>query len=101
MNFSHATTLEFEPPDREAFPALDLAYWAGKQGQGAPAALSAANEIAVEAFLDEKIEFHGITEVVDEVLQEGINPVDTEDDVYEMDRIARERATRLVEKRSV
>lgn len=99
MDFATSTSLEFEPPDREAFPALELAYKAGRHGSGAPAMLSAANEIAVEAFLSEKIPFHGITEVVDSVLQEGIEPVDTEQDVYEADQVARDRAARYVEKR--
>jgi len=99
MSFDEAFSLDFEPPDREAFPALDLAYEAGRLGGGAPATLSAANEIAVQAFLDDKISFSSISEVVDDVLQEGTLPVDNEEEVYEADRLARERAQRYVEKR--
>ena len=56
-------SLTFEPPDLEAFPCLALAYEAGRRGGGAPAALSAANEIAVEAFLDRRIPWLAIAEV--------------------------------------
>ena len=98
MSFEDKMTLEFEPPDYVAFPALNLAFEAGRIGGGAPAALSAANEVAVQAFLDEKIAFSDICGIVEDVLQEGIRTVDTEDDVYEADRIARERAERFVEK---
>src|SRR5262245_21807630 len=48
-------TLTFEPPDLEAFPCLGLAYEAGRAGGGAPAVLSAANEIANEAFWERRI----------------------------------------------
>ena len=51
MDFSVPTTLEFEPPDRATFRCLDLAYAAGRSGGTAPAWLSAANEVAVDAFL--------------------------------------------------
>jgi 1-deoxy-D-xylulose-5-phosphate reductoisomerase len=98
--FDEALKLEFEPPDVSVFPGLDLCYEAGRIGQGAPAMLSAANEIAVEAFLSEKIGFYGITDVISDVLQEGIEKVDVEEDVYEADRIARERGRVFVEKRS-
>lgn len=100
ISFTENMQLDFQVPDYEVFPALNLAYEAGRAGQGAPAILSAANEIAVQAFLDEKIEFNVITEIVNDVLQEGIVKVDTEMEVYEADRLARERAERYVEKRS-
>ncbi len=100
LTFEESFSLDFQAPDRQAFPALDLAYEAGRAGGGAPATLSAANEIAVQAFLDEKIEFNDICSIVSDVLQEGIPSVDTEDEVYEADRIARERAERFVEKAS-
>jgi len=101
MSFEDTMSLDFEKPDRQAFPALDLAYEAGRNGGGAPATLSAANEVAVQAFLDEKIGFWDISEIVADVLQEGTAAVDNEEEVYEADRIARERATRYVEKRIV
>jgi 1-deoxy-D-xylulose-5-phosphate reductoisomerase len=49
MDWSAASTLSFEPPDRATFRCLDLAYAAGRSGRTAPAWLSAANEVAVEA----------------------------------------------------
>ncbi len=101
LSFEDQMSLDFEAPDSDAFPALKLAYAAGREGQGAPAILSAANEVAVQAFLDDEISFTAISEIVDDVLQEGIVAVDNEEDVYEADRIARERADRFVEKRSV
>ncbi len=59
-----SSPLEFEPPDRNAFPCLDLGYWAGRTGRSAPAVLNAADEIAVAAFLDAKISFPAIADVV-------------------------------------
>jgi 1-deoxy-D-xylulose-5-phosphate reductoisomerase len=56
--------LEFEEPDRDAFPCLGLAYDAVRAGGAAPAVLNAANEIAVEGFLQGQIDFPGIPRVV-------------------------------------
>jgi len=61
--------LDFEMPDRATFKCLDLAYVAGRAGGSAPAWLSAANEIAVEAFLGGRISWHQIAEVNDATLQ--------------------------------
>jgi len=61
-------SLSFEAPDTEAFPALTLAYAAGRAGGGAPAALSAANEVAVAAFLDRRIGFNAIAELIEDAL---------------------------------
>ena len=52
MDWSKPTTLTFEPPDRDAFRCLELAFEAGRQGGTAPAWLSAVNEVAVDAFLE-------------------------------------------------
>jgi len=93
-------TLEFGPPDLEAFPCLRLAYDAGRAGGGAPATLSGANEIAVEAFLDGRIPWLGIAAVVDEVMQLGTGNVRDVADVLEADRLARARARDAIERRS-
>jgi 1-deoxy-D-xylulose-5-phosphate reductoisomerase len=93
-------TLEFGPPDLEAFPCLRLAYEAGRAGGGAPATLSGANEIAVEAFLDGRIPWLGIAAVVDEVMQLGTGNVRDVADVLEADRLARARARDAIERRS-
>ncbi|CAM8625882.1 Dxr 1-deoxy-D-xylulose 5-phosphate reductoisomerase [Acidimicrobiia bacterium] len=56
--------LDFEPPDLEAFPCLALAYAAGRAGGTAPAWISAANEVAVEAFLEGQIAWRDIAAVI-------------------------------------
>ena len=56
--------LDFEPPDLEAFPCLGLAYAAGRAGGTAPAWISAANEVAVEAFLEGQIAWRDIAAVI-------------------------------------
>lgn len=60
--------LTFEPPDTGRFPLLDLAYRAGRRGGTLPAAMNAANEVAVEFFLAGKIRFTHIYRVVEEVM---------------------------------
>jgi 1-deoxy-D-xylulose-5-phosphate reductoisomerase len=100
VDWSTLGTLTFEAPDLEAFPCLSLAYAAGRTGGGAPATLSGANEIAVEAFLAGRIAWLGIAEIVDEVLQHGTGNVDDVDSVLEADRVARARAAAAIEKRA-
>jgi 1-deoxy-D-xylulose-5-phosphate reductoisomerase len=56
--------LTFEEPDRATFPAIDLAFAAGAQGGSSPAVLNAADEVAVEAFLQRRLGFLGIADVV-------------------------------------
>jgi 1-deoxy-D-xylulose-5-phosphate reductoisomerase len=63
-NFPKLSTLTFEEPDADRFPALELARRAGDVGGTLPAVLNAANEVAVEAFLNRKINFPQITETV-------------------------------------
>jgi 1-deoxy-D-xylulose-5-phosphate reductoisomerase len=63
-NFPKIGTLTFEEPDVERFPAIELARRAGETGGTFPAVLNAANEIAVEAFVNRKINFPQITELV-------------------------------------
>ena len=93
-------SLTFEPPDREAFPCLELAYGAGRAGGSAPATLSAANEVAVEAFLTGALPWAAIPEVVSEVLQAGTGNVDGLEDVLEADRVARARARTALQRRN-
>jgi 1-deoxy-D-xylulose-5-phosphate reductoisomerase len=92
--------LTFEPPDRATFRCLALAYEAGRTGGTAPAVLSAANEIAVEAFLAERLPWSAIADVVDEVLNAGTGSADEVADVLAADRSARERARTAVHRRS-
>jgi len=64
LDFREPLTLEFSPPDLTNFPALPLAYEAARIGGAAPAWMSAANEVAVAAFLADRISWRQIVEVV-------------------------------------
>jgi 1-deoxy-D-xylulose-5-phosphate reductoisomerase len=94
-------TLGFEMPDRETFPALDLAYRAAERGGTSPTVLNAADEVAVEAFLEGHLPFLSIADVVEEVL-EAIppRPVGSLDVITSVDRQAREKAHSLLKTRS-
>jgi 1-deoxy-D-xylulose-5-phosphate reductoisomerase len=92
IDWSRLAQLTFEAPDVEAFPCLALAYEAGRAGGGAPATLSGANEVAVEAFLAERIPWLAISDVNASVLDQGVGNVSEVADVLEADRVARERA---------
>ena len=61
--------LEFQEPDPSRFPCLGLAFQAARTGESAPAVLNAANEVAVAAFLDGRLGFPRIAELVDRTLQ--------------------------------
>ncbi len=92
--------LTFDEPDRDRFPALGLAYRALSAGGTMPAVLNAADEVAVEAFLEGRLPFKGIVEVVREVMdRHGVSPLMTPEDVLRADRWAREEARREVERR--
>jgi 1-deoxy-D-xylulose-5-phosphate reductoisomerase len=69
MDFSSPMRLEFEPPDRRTFRCLDLAYAAGRMGVTAPAWFSAANEVAVDAFLEGRLNWAGIAAVNEAALE--------------------------------
>ena len=93
LNFAAVGTLTFHTPDEEAFPSLKIARQAWGAGGCAPAALIAADEIAVDAFLSDKISFTDIPALVGETLAVcSIYPVKTEEDIYEADRAARAAA---------
>jgi 1-deoxy-D-xylulose-5-phosphate reductoisomerase len=101
MDFSKAMRLDFAPPDRSKFPCLSLAYRALEKGGTAPAALNAANEEAVAAFLDARASFPAIPETIQEVLEaEPGASAGTLEDVLEADRRARERALWLLARRA-
>ena len=90
-------SLTFEAPDLEAFPCLRLAREAAGAGGTAPCVLNAANEIAVEAFLAERLPFTGIAAVVERVLEAlPAEPVGHFDDLLSADAEARARAAELV-----
>lgn len=68
LDFTKAYTWTFEPLDNAAFPAVELARWAAKQGDPYPAIYNAANEVAVDAFFAGEIRFPHIVDVISEVL---------------------------------
>ncbi|HXV62418.1 MAG TPA: 1-deoxy-D-xylulose-5-phosphate reductoisomerase [Vicinamibacteria bacterium] len=89
--------LDFEPPDFERFPCLALAYRALELGDTAPAVLNAANEVAVAAFLERRIGFLTIGEVLAETLsRHAPKPAEDLSVVIDADRWAREEAERLL-----
>ena len=97
LDWSAALSLTFEPPDRSVFRCIDLAYAAGRHGGSAPAWLSAANEVAVDAFLTRGLGWTAIADVVAETLEgwqdEHIDQVDA---VLAADAAARARARDIV-----
>jgi 1-deoxy-D-xylulose-5-phosphate reductoisomerase len=97
MDWKTARVWEFEPPDFDKFPLLKLSYQAQEAGGAATCILNAADEIAVEAFLDERIPFPGIAEVVSETLEKVPNRTPRSvEEVLEIDRQSRETARNLV-----
>ena len=100
IDWSVLARLDFEPPDRATFRCLDLAYQAGRAGGTAPAWLSAANEIAVDAFLAGTLRWNEIPDVCVGVLamHDGATP-HTVDDVIEADAQARRIARQLLSNR--
>jgi len=93
LNLSDIGTLDFFEPDMEKFPCLKLCVEAGKTGGTAPAAINAANEVAVELFLNKKIAFTDIAKIVGNALNEH-KPVkaDSVDVIMEVDKEVREKS---------
>ena len=92
-------SLSFEPPDEKKFPALRLAREAGRAGGTLPAVLNAANEVAVEAFLERKIPFPAIWRVVEETMRHHSTlPHPDLDQLIFADREAREIAKELIKR---
>jgi 1-deoxy-D-xylulose-5-phosphate reductoisomerase len=99
IDWTTLSRLDFAVPDRQAFPCLDLAYEAGRQSGTAPAALSAANEVAVEAFLAGRIAWTDIARVVEAVLSIHNGGDDPDlDAVLQADTWARAAATEQLDR---
>jgi len=99
LNLASVGALHFEEPDLDKFPCLRLAVEAGRAGGIAPCVLNAANEVAVDAFLREKIPFLRIPEVVQAVLERVPNEApQSVDDVLRADGQARRLAELYVAK---
>ncbi|HST34352.1 MAG TPA: 1-deoxy-D-xylulose-5-phosphate reductoisomerase [Solirubrobacteraceae bacterium] len=97
LDLAQIGELNFERVDLEAFPCLRLAGEAARAGGTAPCVLNAANEVAVHAFLEGRLRFLEIAEVIERTLSElGAEPVLAFESLYEADRRARELASGLV-----
>jgi len=97
INWAELRRLDFEPADTATFRCLPLAYEAGRIGSTAPAWLSAANEVAVDAFLAGRISWAKIAEVCDATLQRFERSADrTVDDIIAADARARQVATEVL-----
>ncbi|MFZ5452507.1 MAG: 1-deoxy-D-xylulose-5-phosphate reductoisomerase [Thermodesulfobacteriota bacterium] len=92
--------LTFEEPDLERFPSLKLGFDAARAGGTMPAVLNAANEVAVAAFLEERLHFLGIPHVVEETMAAHTSgPIQDLDHVLGVNHWAREFAGRLIEEK--
>lgn len=90
--------LNFEQPDLKRFPCLALAYRAIREGGSAPAVLNAANEVAVAAFLDSKIQFTAIAELIEAVMDRAeITDSFSLEQIMEIDQQARSLARELIQ----
>jgi len=101
IEWAQLNRLDFELPDREAFRCLDLAFAAGKMGETAPAWLNAANEVAVASFLENKLSWIGISEVLEEILNiwPGEKAAKIED-ILEVDQESRRVTSDLISKKT-
>lgn len=100
IDWSKNNHLDFEPPDFESFPCLGIAYEAGRKKRTAPAWMNAANEEAVAAFLAGRLEWKGIPEIIQDVLEKWPgDAVENIESVLEADQRARAVAVSLINKR--
>jgi 1-deoxy-D-xylulose-5-phosphate reductoisomerase len=96
-DFPRIGTCTFEAPDLDRFPCLALAYAAGKRGGACPAVLNAANEVAVAAFLENRLPFTGIYPIVDRTLDRLTQNDGTDlDQILAADGYARQTAQELI-----
>ena len=97
LDFTTLRTLEFDLPDHDRFPALRLAYEAGRKGQTYPTVLSAVDEIAVEAFARGELSWIGIANLIETVLEKhDPRPVSSVETILHTDRWARETARSIL-----
>jgi len=98
LDWTTISRLDFEVPDRQKFPCIGLAYRAIEMGGTAPAVLNAADEIAVQAFLERKISFSAIPEIIAGVLDaHAVRPADSLEGIMNADSWARTEALRRLE----
>jgi 1-deoxy-D-xylulose-5-phosphate reductoisomerase len=89
--------LELRAVDRARFPCLDLAFEAGRMGGIAPVALNAADEIAVQAFLEKRLSYLGIPKLIERVMHEAPKTDLSWDSIFATDAWARARATEVIQ----
>jgi 1-deoxy-D-xylulose-5-phosphate reductoisomerase len=103
MDWSKSHTWDFAPIDSNRFPAIDLARRCGELGGGLPAIFNAANEVAVEAFVNGAISFVQIVDIVEATVQAlgGGSPITVRDlsDVSAIEKDARIRAAQIIGER--
>ena len=99
IDWTSLSRLDFQTPDRKTFRCLDLAYQAGRIGGTAPAWLSAANEVAVEAFLAGATSWWSIADIIEETLQHHDAQLPTTvEDILQVDETARRVAREVLDK---
>ena len=92
-------TLTFEKPRMDDFPLLGLAFEAAKNDGSSPITFNAANEVAVAAFIEGKIRFSGIADIVADVMQKSkTHDITCVEDIFEYDKQARNLAAEYLKK---
>jgi 1-deoxy-D-xylulose-5-phosphate reductoisomerase len=98
LDFFNVQTLTFQEPDLDRFPCLKLAFAACKTGGTMPAVLNAANEVAVQAFLDKRIPFSGIPSLVNQAMEEhALDPAAELEAILQADAWARRRTEEMMD----
>ena len=100
LDLAAVARLDFEPPDLQRFPCLKLAYAALTAGGGAATVLNAANEVAVAAFLAQRLGFTEIPQLVEHCLQQSLPRVEDLEAVLALDQQARQWAQQWIAERS-
>lgn len=99
MDFTKPFSLDFEPLERKNFPLFDLALKCGEAGGTLPCALNAADEVAVQAFLNKNLTYTDIFTVCDGVIQSTVREeAECFSKLAEVDEISRERARKIIDK---
>lgn len=97
LDFTALGHLDFEAPDPERFPCLGIAYEAIRRSGNCPTVMNAANEIAVKAYLEDKIRFYDIPDLILKVMDKCVFIAEPSlEDIYSTDNAARELATGLL-----
>jgi 1-deoxy-D-xylulose-5-phosphate reductoisomerase len=100
LDLSQSGALTFIPPDPERFPCLKLAYQSIEIGETMPTIRNAANEVAVNAFLEGPLKFTDVPVLLQRVMEEHeVKPVHTIEDILRADHWAREKAKAIIEGR--